>query len=196
MVGIRGAFSFRWRAYWLAKVGLFLCLLGGGGCGETEETTKVNTGRVIPDQQFYDYRLIETKQGIKQWILASQKMLKYADQEEVELITVDMQFFREGEYFSTLTADSGRANLSSKNLFAWGDVEVVTTDGRRLETEELHYDNARELIYNDVFCRFTRGEDLMTGVGLEASPDLEYFELKEQVKAEVGDEGQDRSENR
>ena len=115
-------------------------------------------------------------------------MFKFADQEEVELVTVKMKFFRDGEFFSTLTADSGRANLSTKNLFAWGNVDVVTTDGRRLQTDELHYDDKTELITNDVFCRFTRGEDVMTGVGLEASPDLEYFVLKDQVKAEVGDE--------
>jgi hypothetical protein len=44
------------------------------------------------------------------------------------------------------------------------------------------------LIYNEVFNRFTWQDDLITGVGLEATPDLEYLEIKRQVSAEVEDE--------
>jgi hypothetical protein len=66
-------------------------------------------------------------------------------------------------------------------------VVVVTEDGRRLETQELYYDNERGLIHNDVFDRLTRGDDVVTGVGLEATPDLEYIEIKQRVQAEVGD---------
>ncbi len=68
---------------------------------------------------------------------------------------------------------------------------VVTDDGRRLETEELFFDNETELIHNEVFNRFTRGDDVMTGIGLEATPDLEYIEIKQKVEAEVGDETPD-----
>jgi LPS export ABC transporter protein LptC len=175
------------------RVTLLLVLLVGGlgplGCTETSDTPGLDRNGDIPDQQFYDYRLIESAGGIKRWVLESERMEKFADQEEVELFDLRMQFFKEGEYFSTLTAERGRANLTTKNLFTWGDVLVVTEDGRQLETEELHYDNERGLIHNDVFDRFTRDGDVMTGIGLEATPDLEYFELKEAVQAEVGDEG-------
>ncbi len=169
---------------------LLALLVGVGftGCSETEQTPAVQRDGAIPDQQFYDYRLIESAGGIKRWVLESDRMEKYADREDVELFTVRMQFYRDGEYFSTLTAERGQANLTSKNLFAWGKVIVVTDDGRKLETEELHYDNESGLIHNDVFDRFTRDEDVITGIGLEATPDLEYFEIKQRVQAEVGDE--------
>jgi len=170
-----------WCLAILVSVGLI-------GCSETEQTPAVQRSGAIPDQQFYDYRLIESAGGIKRWVLESDRMEKYADREDVELFTVRMQFYRDGEYFSTLTAERGQANLTSKNLFAWGNVVVVTDDGRKLETEELHYDNDRGLIHNEVFDRFTRDGDVITGIGLEATPDLEYFEIKQRVQAEVGDE--------
>jgi len=176
-------------------IGLFwLILLAGIGCVETDEVPQPVSDEVIPDQEIYDYQLIESNDGIKEWILVSQRMERFADREDVELYTVTMDFYKNGEYFSTLTSRRGRANVRSKNLFAWGEVVVVTEDGRRLETEELHYKDAAERIHNDVYNRFSWEEDVMTGYGLEATPDLEYLEIKEQVNAEIEDENDTEGE--
>jgi LPS export ABC transporter protein LptC len=166
------------------------CLLVGfaGGCGTGDETVSERSAGPHPEQQFYDYRLIESKDGVKQWLLESDTMQKFAGEQEVHLVTVRMKFYRDGAFFSTLIADSGRANLTTKNLFAWGNVEVTTHDGRRLETSELHYDNERGIIHNDVFDRMTQGEDVVTGIGLEATPDLDYIEIRQRVQGEVGDD--------
>jgi LPS export ABC transporter protein LptC len=166
-------------------------LLPFAACERTEQTPSEAGTEQLPDQQIYNYRLIESEGGVKRWLLESDRMEKYLDREDVELFSVSMEFYREGEYHSTLTSDRGRANLSTKNLFAWGNVVVVTHDGRRLETEELHYDNRGGLIHNDVYNRFTWGDDVMTGYKLEATPDLDNIEIKEQVSAEVQDEAED-----
>jgi len=141
----------------------------------------------IPEQQFFDYRLIESEAGVRQWVLQSDKMLKYANERDVHLVTLHMDFFKEGDHFSVLTADSGKANLTSKDIHTWGNVVVVTDDGRVLETEELFFSNETQLIHNDVFNRFTQDGDVLTGIGLEATPDLEYIEIKQKVEAEVED---------
>jgi len=168
---------------------LLLAACAGDPAGETTAAATRPAGEV-PEQQFFDYRLIESNAGVKQWVLQSAEMQKFTGQRDVILVHVDMDFYRGGEHFSTLTADSGRANLHTKNIHTWGDVVVVTDDGRRLETEVLFFNNETELIHNDVFNRFTRQTDVMTGIGLEATPDLEYIELKKDVKAEVTDNAQ------
>jgi LPS export ABC transporter protein LptC len=161
------------------------------GCAEPESA--VPTGRpdaaaLVPEQTFYDYRVIETNAGVREYVLDSDRMQKYANHEELHLVRVKMDFYRQGAYFSTLTSDSGRANPTTKDVFVWGHVVVVTTDHRRLTTEELTYDSAAGLIRNDVFNTLDRGDDVVTGIGLEATPDLEYIELKQRVEATVGDE--------
>ena len=172
-----------------ASVFLLLPVLIAGCTGSEEPAPSgVRPDGPLPEQQFYDYRLIETQAGVRQWILESDQMLKFSGQVDLELITVTMDFYKEGEHFSILTADSGRANLHTRDVFTWGDVVVITDDGRRLETEELYFDNTNQLIHNDVFNRFTRGLDVITGIGLEATPDLEYIEIKQRVEAEVGDD--------
>lgn len=173
---------------------LFL-LAGCQGDEEAVSTTAAagRTGR-SPEQQIFDYRLIESKLGVRQWVLESEEMLKYTGEQDVLLVTMHMDFFREGEHFSTLTADSGLINRNTRNIHTWGAVVVVTNDGRRLETEELFFNNETQLIHNDVFDRFTRDGDVVTGIGLEATPDLEYIEIKQRVEAEVEDEAPDESE--
>jgi len=161
------------------------------GCSESEDPPPTSAAAArpdrIPEQQFFDYRLIESEAGVRQWVLQSEKMLKYTNEQEVELVTLTMDFFRDGAHFSVLTADSGKANIHTKDVHTWGNVIVVTDDDRRLETEELFFNNETGLIHNDVFNRFTREGDVLTGIGLEATPDLEYIEIKQQVEADVVD---------
>lgn len=177
---------------WATALGLMLLTGCFGEDGAEQETASTRPRPVdrpqIPEQQIFDYRFIETKQGVRQWVLESEEMLKYSGQEGMILVDLKMDFFKEGDYHSTLTADSGRVNQLTKDVHTWGTVVVVTQDGRKLETEELFFDNRRELIFNDVFDKLTRDGDVVTGIGLEATPDLEYIELKDDVKAHVGDD--------
>ncbi len=172
------------------------CAVLAAGCGDGTEPSAAPVRRdaALPEQQFFDYRLIETNAAVRQWVLESSEMQKFAGREDVLLVTVRMDFYRDGAHFSVLTADSGRANLQTRNVHTWGDVVVVTDDGRRLETQELFFDNETRRITNDVFNRFTREGDVLTGIGLEATPDLEYIEIKGEVQAEVGDDTDTRGE--
>lgn len=172
-----------------AMVLVLLLLVLFIGCRQQEEPAAAppRDGNV-PQQQIFDYKLIETTAGVREWVLEGDRMLKFAGQQDMLLIDVKMDFFKKGAHFSTLTADSGRANEYTKNVHTWGNVVVITDDGRRLETEELFFDNETQLIYNDVFDRFTRPGDVVTGIGLEATPDLEYIEIKQRVEGAVGDE--------
>jgi len=170
-------------------------VLGCGGdptdadrAGTAPATGAAGADATVPEQKFYDYRLIETEAGVKQWVLDSDEMLKWAGRDDVTLVRVHMDFFRTGEYFSTLVSDSGIANLQTNDVFVWGDVTVTTADGRRLRTSELAYTNSDGLIRNDVYNVFDRGQDVVTGIGLVATPDLDYIEIKEDVAAEVGDD--------
>jgi LPS export ABC transporter protein LptC len=180
------------RAYRALAVAA-LALWAAAGCGPTADgergpdTTASIARADQPTQKFYDYRLIESEAGVRRWILDSDEMVRRADREDVDLVRVKMEFFRDGAYFSTLVSDFGRANLKARNVFVWGNVVVTTHDGRRLRTSELHYSNQDGLIRNEVYNVFDRGPDVVTGIGLEATPDLDYIEIKQEVAAEVGD---------
>jgi LPS export ABC transporter protein LptC len=179
----RAAFLVAVQLLLLAGIALF------GGCFGEENPTgnePVSTAR-RPTEQIFDYQLVETTDGVRQWVLESDQMLKYSAQEDVELVTVKMDFYQDGEHFSVLTADSGRAHLLTNDIHTWGNVVVISEDGRRLETEELFFSNETQRIHNDVFNTLLRERDVVTGIGLETTPDLKYIELKHDVAARVLD---------
>lgn len=190
----RGTAPFAAVAPALAPAVALALALAAAGCGHSPDgaasPAASRPAEAVPEQEIFDYRLIETEAGQRRWVLDSSRMQKFPDQEDLELFDVHMDFYRDGAYYSTLTSQRGRANPTRKDLFAWGTVVVTTVDGRRLETEELRYDNASGRITNEVFNRFTRGDDVATGYGLVATPALDYFELKERVDASVTDESE------
>jgi LPS export ABC transporter protein LptC len=69
--------------------------------------------------------------------------------------TMDLRHFtvrlydEEGNHRSTLTANSGIYLTATRRLDARGHVVVVSTDGRRLETEHLIYDPQQNQIRSD-----------------------------------------------
>ena len=172
---------------------LFFLLTLNFGCADFEDTeVKAVPIGSPPDQELFDYVITETEDGAKKCVLISDKLQKFADSEDVQLFELKMKFFDNDKLTSTITSRRGKANLDSGKLFAWNEVVVISEDGRKLETEELHYDDETGLIVNDVFDRFTRGSDVMTGYGMEATPELDYFELKDRVKAFVVSEDEQK----
>lgn len=172
------------RELFMLLLALFLV-----GCSGDEQPAHSSVRPKAPtlERESFDSNITESAAGVKQWVLHYHKLQKFAGEREVLLMTVKMDFYREGAYFSTLTSDSGRADLRTKDVHTWGNVVVVTEDGRKLETEELFFDNETQLITNDVFDRFTRGNDVITGIGLEATPDLEYIEIKQSFVGDIED---------
>ncbi len=183
-----------------AVLAALLALAATAGCQRADQPAPAAVagagaaarGAPGPLQEMDDYRLTETARGVRQWVLDSARMRRFAGREEVELDDVHMDFYRQGEHFSVLEADSGRVNPRTRAVHVWGAVDITTEDGRRLQTEDLVFDNATGRITNEVFNRFTRGDDVVTGTGLDATPDLEYVEIKQQVNAEVGDDTRSR----
>lgn len=178
--------------------------LAAGGCGQAEQPAPAGeavrgvpaTRPEGPVQEFTDYTLTETEQGVRAWVLGSQSMRRFADREDVDLVDVHMDFYRAGQHWSVLDADSGVVNQRTRAVHVWGAVDITTDDGRRLQTPELFFDNETGRIRNDVANRFTRGTDVLTGNGLDATPDLEYVEIKRDVKAEVADPADGAGERR
>lgn len=179
-------------ARWTARAGaalLLACCLASGCADEPQVAPTGEVGENPPDQELFDATITDSRSGSPRWILDAERLERWARRKDAELHGVHMRFFRADTLYSTLTSRRGRANLKTNDLFCWGEVVVETRDGRRLETEELYYDESDGLITNDVFNRFIRGGDLMTGVGMVATPELDYFELKNEVDAVVQDAG-------
>jgi LPS export ABC transporter protein LptC len=151
------------------------------GCADPESSEEAAPQVKLPDQELLDYVIVDSRNGDKKWELHSERMEKFADADTARLHGVNMQFFRADTLFSTLVALDGRINQRSNDLFVWGDVVVTTTDGRILETQELYYDNATDLISNEVFDRIIEDGYVTTSIGIIVKPDMSWMQLNQMI---------------
>ncbi|MGB3092854.1 MAG: LPS export ABC transporter periplasmic protein LptC, partial [Candidatus Zixiibacteriota bacterium] len=68
---------------------------------------------------------------------------------------------------------------------ALGNVVVTTQQGVKLTTESLRWDPQTARIVTDDFVTITKGQDVITGYGLEADQELKHFVIKKKVKGEI-----------
>jgi len=80
-------------------------------------------------------------------------------------------YYPENRRSTVLYATEARYDVLEQRLLAMGEVRVES-EGIVLETAELTYDARRDRIYTSRAVRVVRGDNVMTGVGLEADPDL------------------------
>jgi LPS export ABC transporter protein LptC len=166
-------------------------LLFLAGCGTPAPEPLEETGsESMPTQTFRNLELRETTEGKLEWVLRARTAWQGSPGSPTRLESLGVDFYqRSGEIRSILTADSGRVDSRHGDLEAIGNVVVVTPDGNRLETEQLSWDRKGSRVTSEVAVRLVHGSDVLTGVGFESDPNLERFELFEQVRASVREEG-------
>ena len=137
----------------------------------------------VPDQEIWDSKVILTSAGKKNAVLTAAHISKYEDRKEVLVDGVRVDFYdQDGLHTSVLTSKKGKVDETTNNLEAIDSVIVVSSDSIRLETEHLIWDNKKEKIISNVFCKITTNVDTITGVGIESDPNLEHWEIKSRVQ--------------
>lgn len=87
-------------------------------------------------------------------------------------------YFPPGKKPATLYATEARYDVREQRLSASGNVRVES-EGSVLETTQLTYDARRDKISTTRRVRVVRGGNVMTGVGMEADPDLGNLKVGE-----------------
>lgn len=193
----RGLQRSRWRdlccrraggAGLLAGVGLIVALAGCQGEGDPLPLQE-GAGQ-LPLQVVEGMELRESESGRLRWRLVADSALTFAGDEGTLLRGVQVEFYSEGgdSVESTLTSLEGEVDQRRGNLFARGNVIIVTAEGHRLETEELRWDNERGKVVSNSFVRLTKGSSVITGVGIETDAELRSYVIQSRVEGALQEE--------
>jgi LPS export ABC transporter protein LptC len=163
---------------------LALVALGAAACRPTGDGFAPG-GAPPPAEGMRGIQLQNFQEGDTRWVLRADTASVFRDRKRVEMLAFTVDFFDGDRHVSTLTADRGVLMQATDDLEARGDVRVVSDDGAMLRTELLYWDHARALIHTADPVEITRGEDVLTGVGLEADPGLDRVDLKRAVRGTV-----------
>ena len=139
-------------------------------CGGSPQEPAVSGDFVpLPADVMTDVVFKPTTNGVQTALLRSDTVYQPRDSSRYDLVGVDLQTFDvTGRLSATLTAETGEYNSTGQQMVARGNVVLITQDGRRIETEELHYDPNTRRIWSDVPTTVYEGDLVMRGTSFTA----------------------------
>jgi len=154
-------------------------------CSQDQTGTAVQP-EGMPDQILENSVIIFTVNGIKSTVVKAKYIEKYLAQDLTKATGLYVDFFdREGKHTTVLVADSGNIQEKKQLLSVHGEVVVTTDRGVKLETKTLRWDPNTAKIVTDDFVKITRGQDVVTGQGMESDQELKNIKIKKNVSGEV-----------
>jgi LPS export ABC transporter protein LptC len=147
---------------------------GASACGDRSVAPPTRAGLAdSADQVMYGARFNLTDRGVMRAELEADTAYFFEDNTRVEMDNVHTIFFTQGGVRdAVLTSRHGRYNTRAGDMVAYGNVVVITEAGRRLTTEELQYNQARNEFYSDSAFTMTEPGRELSGIGFRSDPNM------------------------
>jgi LPS export ABC transporter protein LptC len=146
---------------------------------EQPPVTAVAAGADSADQVMVRVRTLLTERGVQQGELFADTTFVYDENSRFVFRNVRTTFNTPtGAPNGTLTAREGRYDIRQRVLEAYGNVVVVTTDGKRLMAPHLRFDQARNLVRSDSAYTLVDAGRQSEGIGFESDPNITRFVCK------------------
>ena len=160
---------------------LILLLSLFSACEKSEQAyVGRGTNHEIPDQESWGNNFEVTIEGKPRAVIWSGYYAKYGRKRYMLFAdSIHIDFYDvKGVHQSELFADSGKYFEKNNDIYAWGNVHVVSDSGIILQTQKLHWDNRRQKIISNTECKFYTVNDTLYGDYFESNPDLTDYTLK------------------
>ena len=156
-------------------------MLMSSGCEEKIKPSILSSidSRTLPQQESWNSTIVVSDSGhITAIILAGYIRVFESDQKTQMDQGVRVRFFNpQGIQTSVLTSDEGSVDEMTNNLEARKNVVVVSNDSSRMTTEQLFWDNQRQLIYTPAYVQITTEKDKLQGHGFESNQNLKNYRI-------------------
>jgi len=151
------------------------------GCEKKIQPSIISTidSRKLPQQESWNSTIVVSDSGrISAIIVAGYIRVSELNQHTQMSQGVKVRFFdREGKQTSILTSDEGSVDETTNNLEARKNVVVISSDGSQMTTEQLFWDNQRQIIYTPDYVQITTVKEKMQGHGFESDQSLKHYRV-------------------
>jgi LPS export ABC transporter protein LptC len=146
------------------------------GCGKSGATLPVKSGRTMADsaeQVMLRVRSLLTDHGVQRGEMFADTAYVFDDNTRFELRKVTATFnTTTGAKDGVMSADRGRYNMREQQLEGFGNVIIVTNEGKRLTSPHIRYlQGINEVSSDSAFTLVEPGRKL-SGIGFKADPQL------------------------
>ena len=161
---------------------LFLCLLlVFGACkNDIREVQKLSTGKPLPISTSKNIEMLYSDSArLKARIKAPLRETYIGDEGFIEFTKgIRIEFYEpNGKLSSQLTAGYA-INYTRKDLVeAKNNVIFTNSEGDKLNTEHLIWDQKLNRVYSEVFCKITSPDRVIYGDGFESKGDFSHYRI-------------------
>ena len=148
-------------------------------CSNNISEKDSSPSKEIFENEIWDPFIVLTREEKKIVTAKSKKLYKKSNEMALLVGNVQADFFNEsGEHISILYSDSAKINEKNNNLYASGNVLVVSDSGYTLVTNQILWDNRYRMIIAEDSVMFTTYDgDTLYGVGFESDMDLNHWRI-------------------
>lgn len=176
----------------MRALALFALLLAAGACDDKREPPVLARSAMADsaDQVMFGASFNMTDRGVIRAELQADTAYFFDDNTRIELDDVNTTFYTvSGMKDAVLTSNHGRYSTRLGNMTAYGNVIVNTEDGRRIETPELHYNQAANQFSSDSQFVMTEPGRRIAGVGFRSDPGLKNVQVLSGASGSVTGQG-------
>jgi len=142
----------------------------------------------LPDSEVSGARVYLYDRGQVTTEIIADKIVKFESLDSTMAYTLDIDILDStGAVTTDIVGDSGIIREKTGNISIYGNVVVLTVDSFKLETDYLYWDAEADSIKSDAFVRLTKGEDVITGWGLQADQRLRSTKILDHVSGTITD---------
>ncbi|WP_224491611.1 LPS export ABC transporter periplasmic protein LptC [Robertkochia flava] len=140
-----------------------------------EEVRRMSEYRQVPVGEASNFELrytdsLELRAIVKGKVYRDFTNQDFPYQEFPEGVRVD--YFSETGDTSTVTANYGVIYSNTKLIDLQGDVNLITSDGKHLQSPQLYFDQVNNWIFTEKDFEFTSQDYDMTGTGIDFNKDF------------------------
>ena len=145
--------------------------------------TKANPLADSADQVMFGVRTFITDQGLLRANLRADTGYFFDGNSRIEVRNERTIFFTNtGQQSGVLTSEEGTYSTAKNTMEARKNVVVISTDGKRLETSQLAYNQVTNLISSDSAFVLTQPDRRIEGVGFISDPNLNNLKILKILK--------------
>jgi|GEM_PF-3693820 len=122
-------------------------------------------------------RISYKEDAVLDWKLRAKESYIFPSENRTIIYEIDFEQYEKGTLQSRIIGKRGEINHSTKSVALEGRVDLVTYDGKRLQTENLNYDLENKTLKTDAEVIITSEGTTIRGKGLRGDRELNKFTI-------------------
>ncbi len=141
-----------------------------------------------PTMEAEGFEMIYSDSTIVRFKIQAKKLQNYDKEQEPFMEFpegIEIEKYDENmSIISKITSDYARYFEKEKKWIAKNNVVVINMQGDSLITEELIWEENKELLYSEQFVKIIRKDQIITGIGFESDQEMSNWEITK-VKGQI-----------